>query len=351
MRCGPFFGPLTDRAGRDGGGHGASGKNTPAPNLAATRGLATAASPPGFAALVSILAANISKNRYPAFMTSLLSPKPEAPKLTFTLNEVVVRLLGWTPQDFRYGKNISSNLGSAGTARIDLEEPYIDVLNDRFREARGVLHLVPIIVKTPDAIRAIKAIKEIIRVHVSEIELAKDYEFDILQELEKGAESQLKVDFQATRDRGQICLHRRGIVRWVQENYEKDFFPATEGRTLAKVCGLQSKKRTIDYDGAEYPIDEPDAKGGLTPTSTQSLYITFASLIEFVVAKCGQPYGEAGVPNVTNLAVELSKRAHLPSKRTPLVGQKPERIKDRIEEAMRVKSVRWKAKPKPKPKR
>lgn len=283
-------------------------------------------------------------------MEKLLLAQQVGPKLTFTLNEVIVRLLGWRPFDFRCGEIISSGLGSSEDTfppMLDLEEPYSDVLNDRFQEARRKHDEAVGAHATPEAI---EETVDGIRFCVSQAELAKDYEWDILRELEKGDDSELRADFQATVTRGQLCLHRRGLVRWAQENYESDFFSAIEEGSLAKTLGVQSKKRTIDHDGTEYPIDKRTAKGGLTPTSTNSLFITFASLIEFAAEKCGKKFGEAGVLNVTNLAVELSKRAHLPSKRTPMFGQKPERIKDRIEDALRVKSDLWNAKKIPKPK-
>lgn len=291
-------------------------------------------------------------------MEKLLLAQQQGPKLTFTLNEVIVRLLGWRPMDFRCGDIISSRLGSSEDIfppLLDLEEPYSDVLNDRFQEARRKHDEAVKARATPEAI---EETVDAIRFCVSQAELAKDYEWDILRELEKGDDSELRADFQATVTRGQLCLHRRGLVRWAQENYENDFFSAIEEGSLAKTLGVQSKKRTIDHDGTEYPVDKRTAKGGLTPTSTNSLFITFASLIEFAVEergtkggnKSGNKFGEAGVPNVTNLAEELSKRAHLPSIRKPMHGQRPERIKDRIEEALRVKSDLWNAKKIPKPK-
>lgn len=295
-------------------------------------------------------------------MTNLLSPEPEAPKLTFTLNEVVVRLLGWTPQDLRYGKHISSSLGSAGKARIDLDEPYIDVLNDRYEEASKMYELVVVTVRQP---KVTSAVMNIIRSHVSEVERAKDYEFDILRELEKGAESQLKVDFQATRDRGQICLHRRGIVGWVQENYQKDFFPAPKIPSLAESFGLVSKKRTIDYDSVDSPVDgdlvsasalvpetpkstaDNDASDqfenrkeseGLSRTVADNLYITLALLIErYAQVKGGKYKKSHGGVNVKNVAVDVLAVLEEANKDKPLPGQRPRTIVGHITEALRTK--------------
>jgi hypothetical protein len=61
MRCGPFFGPLTDRAGRDGGGHGASEKDPPAPNLGpwwSNRVPAAARILPGYGGVVGAMSEN-----------------------------------------------------------------------------------------------------------------------------------------------------------------------------------------------------------------------------------------------------------------------------------------------------
>ena len=137
-------------------------------------------------------------------MEKLILAQQEGPKLTFTLNEVIVRLLGWRPMDFRCGDINSSGLGSSEDTfppMLDLEEPYSDVLNDRFHEA---------IRKHDEALRKRAEPEEMvkkvnaIRHCVSQSELAKDYEWDILRELEKGDDSELRADFQATVTRGQL---------------------------------------------------------------------------------------------------------------------------------------------------
>lgn len=163
---------------------------------------------------------------------------------------------------------------------------------------------------------------------------AKSYQRDIDDELRKGRESVLEVDKSASDSSGLIHIVLASLDKWALEKY---------GISVLDF----SKSKVLTVDEPEYPADVRTDKGGLTKTSTNSLFLTFGILINAFVESNPDLSKDESKPIVSVLAEYLSERAKEPGKRKPIYGQSAERITDRIEDAMKAYSLAMGIKDKP----
>ncbi len=157
---------------------------------------------------------------------------------------------------------------------------------------------------------------------------AQGYLNDIEEEFAKGSSSVLQVDQEATSKTGTTHFTAKSINLWSLQKYRISIFDAP-------------RSGETEDDQSDYAPDVRTAKGDLTRRSADSLFVTFAVLMESFLEKSNDELlGSKGAPVVAAIAKHLSERAIKVGKRGPAFGQSAERIKDRIEEARSVKAKR-----------
>ena len=288
-----------------------------------------------------------------------------------TVNEAVFRLLGWREGDLRgadkqvfptgvsyygdsgaysYGGGPSDDAGKEPVASpktdssrsadqspllLSLDERYSDVLSDRLYKAIGEYANASQSSATPEVLQEKS---EAIAHCKAELGRAKGFKAAIVRELDRGGKSELRVDFQETISDGELRIYRSGLDRWAQEVFESSVFQSSEGSpSEGGIWGPSKNAKKIDY-GSAYPVDKRNEEGGLNQKSVNSLFVTFASLVQLFAEEVGDRFGDAANPTVLAIAEQLSDRAIRIGKRGPLHGQGVERIMDRIEEAIEVKA-------------
>ena len=158
---------------------------------------------------------------------------------------------------------------------------------------------------------------------------AATYLRDIDDEVSKGDSSELKIDRRATEKTGETHLTLNSVDRWAKAKY---------GISIIDHPGTLSLDQSTAaiYNNIAEPAR--DIKGGLSKTKADNLYTTFALLLEAFCLKF-PTYTSNGDINVSATAEHLSKQSEIAGE--PLPGQKPEAIKDRIEEALKVKKSKF----------
>jgi hypothetical protein len=154
---------------------------------------------------------------------------------------------------------------------------------------------------------------------------AATYFRDIQDEISKGGLSDLKIDQQATVQTGETHLTLNSIDRWAKGKY---------GISIIENSNAQESTQKIADKSDEQPDEKRERNGGLSKTKADHLYTTFAFLLEAFSLKF-PAYSLNGEINVKATAEFLSKQAVIAGE--PMQGQRPESIKDRIEEAMKIK--------------
>lgn len=160
------------------------------------------------------------------------------------------------------------------------------------------------------------------------IDKAGTYLLDIEEELDKGKSSDLKIDQEATKRSGYTHLTINSVDHWARSKY-----------------GISIKKDPVSgslpEDNPKLPQatqqeQESDRRGGLGKTKANNLYTTLAFLVE-AFSKTSTKYNKDTGPNVKAIAEELKKYATETNNKEKLSGQSSEAIKDRIEEAMKIR--------------
>lgn len=163
----------------------------------------------------------------------------------------------------------------------------------------------------------------------------QSYLMDIEEEIAKGQSSALIIDQDATDKSGETHLTFRSIDRWSQKKYGIAILAPAQsnpeaGNTLEQ-SELQSKHKNEE--------DEADLKGGLSRKMADSLYTTFAFLVEAYVKSEKSLQRNDGSPNVIEIAACLASLATCASKHNSIIGQGTQSIKKRIEKAMKIKRL------------
>jgi len=116
------------------------------------------------------------------------------------------------------------------------------------------------------------------------------------------------------------------VVRWAFEEHQIEI---PNGFSIEfSTFGTVAQKPTV--------IPQIQKNGVLSPKKAEGLFTTFAFLLEaFINSKAGKQYGTPDKPNIKQIAEHLESLAVAPEEEKK--GQSVEAIKDRIEEAMRIK--------------
>jgi hypothetical protein len=142
-------------------------------------------------------------------------------------------------------------------------------------------------------------------------------------ELAKGESSELVIDHHAGETPGTTHITLVSLDRWAQEKFTISIID--EPKSIAG----SSEDRPV-------PEQEDDTDGdGLSKTKADNLYTTLGFLVE-AFAATSDKYGKQR-PNVQEISKHLDKLASKANKHIKVQGQGYESIKDRIEEAIRVK--------------
>jgi hypothetical protein len=247
-------------------------------------------------------------------------------KTSFTREEIVAKLMGWLQGTRR---RAFTEITSNGIAPDQLPNIHsfdglsvMQLLHDQRDSAQREFFASA---NSNDTVETIQA-KELLVIQCDAlIDKAKSYFIDFDEDVANEAGSSLKIDKTATESTGISHYRIKSIDAWAMDLYGISIIDTEIGKSLA---GEES----------EYPVDVRNEKEGLSKTSANSLFVTMAILIEAFVEKCGTEFGDPSDPTVSTLSQYLSDHAKPAGKRTPLRGQSDERIMDRIEEAIRIKS-------------
>jgi hypothetical protein len=147
-------------------------------------------------------------------------------------------------------------------------------------------------------------------------------------ELAKGETSELIIDHDAGEASGTTHITLASLDRWAQDNFSISIID--EPNSIAESSDNQRM--------SEQP-DNADGKG-LSKTKADNLYTTLGLLVE-AFAATSDKYGKQN-PNIQVISNHLEKLASKANKNIKLNGQGHESIKDRIEEAIRVKNSKLK---------
>ena len=164
------------------------------------------------------------------------------------------------------------------------------------------------------------------------IKKAFNYSLDISHELNRKEGSELDIDIALSKDKGVQYITLRSLDRWAKK------------RCSITILQPDAKpdKLIIESTSEEEFSDEKSSsligKEGISKRVAENLYTTFAFLLEAYVDKHLKALRSAdGSVNVSATARELTKRISENPETKDLRGQGEEAIKDRIEEAMKIK--------------
>jgi len=242
------------------------------------------------------------------------------PRTSCTKDEAIAKLLGWMQGDIRH-RHIEMTLEGVPAESLMhmpcFEGSIWDFLTGQREDAQSALQTSLDEFAEDDIERLVEKISGLEETIIK----AKSYQRDIDDELAKGIESVLKVDQAETAASGVAHISLNSLDQWA-----------------VKKCGISIHSAPeVREEEPKYPVDVRNEKGGLTKTSANSLFLTLGFLINaFLEARPELCKKNTAKPNVSELALLLSAQATLYGRREPIRGQNDERIKDRIEEAMKI---------------
>jgi hypothetical protein len=157
------------------------------------------------------------------------------------------------------------------------------------------------------------------------INTAYRYMSELGNELAKGESSELIIDHDAGETSGTTHITLASLDRWAQEKF-----------SISIIDEPNSTAESSENRSASEQEDNADGKGLLKPKA-DNLYTTLGFLVEAFAATSDKYGKQKPKPNVQEISKHLEKLASKANKFTNLPGQGHESIKDRIEEALRVK--------------
>jgi hypothetical protein len=158
------------------------------------------------------------------------------------------------------------------------------------------------------------------------------YLIDIEDELAKGESSALRVDQRATEKTGRVHITLRSLDLWARNQYDISILDRS---ALNPVTEKSPDRQEHQQENESAP------KGGMGRISMESLYTTFAFLIE-AFCKTASKYRHAdGRPNAAVITEHLAQLAIEAKGPDSPLGQGVVSIGDRIEAALRIKRKKY----------
>jgi hypothetical protein len=245
-------------------------------------------------------------------------------KKSCTKREAVARLLGWMTGPV-YDDQDSAESSEGFLYESDLV--YVNCLNDTLENT--FLDLIETLQHELDEASAnatdgvIKKKEAALNECIAKIYKVESYLIAIEEELCKGESSVLKIDQEATRKTGIPHIMLGSFDRWAREKYGITILQSTEPRSLNN-NQLKNTKGSSSQNK------------GLGPAKSENLYATLAFLVD-ALSQLNTDYQSAGEPIVSTIAEYIEEVARNANNGEKLSGQSKEAIKDRIEEAIRVR--------------
>ena len=151
---------------------------------------------------------------------------------------------------------------------------------------------------------------------------AGSYLLDIDEEIDKGESSALKVDKEATEKSGVIHIKLRSADQWTQRKYGISIIGPSPSKPDAEnsIEKPDPQRGTAAVDNDD-EAEVEDSNGGLSEKMANSLYTTFAFLVEAYAESEKSFQRTDGRPNVMAIAMCLEDLATIASKPNSIRGQ------------------------------
>lgn len=157
------------------------------------------------------------------------------------------------------------------------------------------------------------------------IQKAASFLMDIDDEIAKGRSSAFRIDPNATDSSGIAHYTLRSVDQWALKHYNIHIIDPSQSKIFADMNTPEPKQ-----------VEELEPKGGLSKLKSENLHTSFAFLVE-AFADLGSRFKSADSPNIKAIAERIAELATKANKGQPLSGQSSEAIKDRIEQAARIR--------------
>ncbi len=246
-----------------------------------------------------------------------------------TKEDAVAKMLGWLRGPLRLDPD-EINIRHCSIEQMPfLPELYYSLEDYLLMLREGALDQVAAAFKEPCASAQIQTETiEMLNQCEDLIIKAGAYISGIDDELIKGTVSALRIDQAKTESTGEVYITLKSLDEWAQQNYKISIFD----NTISSHLNISSVLPHVAKQKAE-----PTPKGGLSRTSAESLYTTFAFMVE-AFAKTAPAYRkDDGKLNVDAISKAIENLATEANKGDVLKGQGDQSIKTIIELAMKEK--------------
>jgi hypothetical protein len=153
------------------------------------------------------------------------------------------------------------------------------------------------------------------------------YLSDIKEELAKAENPELKIDPQASKEKGVTYITLRSLDQWAKQKYGFSILDDQEQHI--------SPEDTQEQPTMQEKEEDFDPRAGMSKTVANNFLTTFAFLVE-AFASTADKYGSDN-PNILAIATRIEELANKAYGGEKFPGQGHEAIKKRINEAMKVK--------------
>jgi hypothetical protein len=247
-----------------------------------------------------------------------------------TKEEAVAKMLGWLRGPFRLDPNEVNTQNISIEHMPHLPKLYYSLEDHLLMLREDAIDWVNIILTRTNSTEEVKA-KAFDAVFYCEdlIFKASTYSYDIEEELAKTELCALRIDRAKTESKGETYITLRSLDTWAKSNYQISIIEDNPSN-------LWDKNALATH--ATSQAQETSPKDGLTKTKKEHLYTTFALLVEAYSDMPNSGFKSAGKPIVDAIARQLNTLAAKQSPNEAPSGQSVEAIKDRIEEALKVKA-------------
>lgn len=246
-----------------------------------------------------------------------------------TKEDAVAKMLGWLRGSVRIDPDEINIHDVSITQMPFLAELYFSLEDYLLMLREDALDQVATAFKEPCAIGSIQTEALDTLNHCDELIMkAAAYMNGIDDELTKGTESALRIDPVKTESTGELYITLKSLDEWAQQNYKISIID----NVVPTHWDVSAISKQVAKQAQEY-----SSKDGLTKTKKENLYITFGLLIEAYAEMPNSGYLQSGKPVVDAIAKQLNHLAGQASKEESPSGQSVESIKDRIEEALKIK--------------
>ena len=245
-----------------------------------------------------------------------------------TIDEAVAKMIGWL-QGTRRQRFIQLTAdGEISADQLPAMHSLQGSLQERLTALRQAASSAILDAANGDAtVTEIQEKEEYVSQIDSLIDRAAFYLREIHAELDEGGSSALKIDQHETDRTGDIHIRLKSLDAWAYSNYGINVLPAAP---------IHSTKAGASDANAWTPDDAPDLTGKLGKNSANSLYTSFAFLIEAFAEIAATRYQVNGKPNSNAIAKHLAELASKASGGN-IYGQDTDSIRKRISLAMKIK--------------